>query len=193
MGDANPTSVSETPVKSLLRDYFLQFSDSNIIDWCRIHHKRLAVIPSLHRTAANLISSLMNMPTSFVQPDSLWYIPPGPAILMLECKVRPGEIWGFQLCYDVEAPAWDEDHLKQLGEQEGEGKQRYSALLSSARAYLVSLAQKHPELRGIGLELDKDTLSLSIQDSAVGVKFTPCLYVRSWIMTPEEVDAVLGV
>lgn len=191
--EPNPTNLCAAPVKSLLRDYFLQFTDANVINWCRANKRKVITVPPMHRTTANLIASLRHMPAGFVKPNSLWYIPERTAVLFLEPKDRPGEIWGFQLCYAASPPAWDEEHLKKLGEQMAEGKQRYSALLTSARMYLQTLSAEHPELRNVALELDRDTVTLSVNDPSLGVKFAPCLYVKSWIMTPEEYDAAMAL
>ncbi len=189
--EPNPVNLCAVPVKSLLRDYFLQFADANIINWCRTNNRKVITVPPIHRTSANVIASLRNMPAGFVKSDSLWCIPNRTAMLFLESKERPGEMWGFQLQYAASPPAWDEKHLAPLGAQVEEAKQRYSALLTSARLYLQVLSAAHRELHGIALELDKDTVALSVNDLALGIKYKPCLYVKSWILTPEEYDAAM--
>lgn len=195
MSSASPSPINlcGAPVKSMLRDYFLQFADANIINWCRTNNRKVITVPLMHRTTANLISSLRNMPVGFVQTESLWYIPKRTAVLFLECKARPGEIWGFQLCHAPVAPAWDEKHLEPLGDQQPEARKLYGMLLTTARGYLQLLSEKHQELRGIALELDKDTVALSVNDPALGVKYASCVYVKSWIMTPEEFDAAMAL
>lgn len=191
--EPNPANLCGEPVKRLLRDYFLQFTDANIINWCRTNNRKVITIPPLHRTTANLIASLAKMPKSFIKADSVWSIPERTAMLFLESKKKPGEIWGFQLQYVAKPPVWVPEHLSPLGEQVEDAKQRYSALLTSARMYLQVLAGEHPELRTIGLELDKDTVVLKVNDLALGATYTPCIHVKSWVTSPEEYDAAMAL
>lgn len=188
--------LAELPIKQILTNYFRQFTQNNVVNWCRIKHVPMIKVPRSHLTTANIISTMRTMPMNFITSNALFYMPNRVKPLVLEKQSVPGEVWGFTLAHHPAGspkPIWDENALDHFGNQTNQAKETVGVLLVCAKVYLQDLVRTHAELRGLSLELNTEDMVLRLVDSNLPeVGFDEYISVEAHRMTPEEIDEYLS-
>lgn len=178
--------ICEWVVKSLLRDYFLQFSPAVINKWCAMHRIRPLVIPKKHKELGAMYERAAVLPG--VNPESLANLgTPAKKMLIENGK---GEVYGLYLTYTDNSPIWDEALVNSFGDLAERLRATVGQLLSSADLYLKVLHQTHPELPDLRFDLEKSTMMWVVHDPVLKLPFLGKIGCRLELLSPEEVDKI---
>ncbi len=178
--------ICEWVVKSLLRDYFLQFSPSVINKWCAMHRLRPLVIPKKHKELGAMYERANLLPG--VKSDSLANLGKPAKKMLIESD--KGEVYGVYLSYTDNSPIWDEALVNSFGASAERLRATVGQLLSVADLYLKVLQQTYQELPDLRFDLEKSTMMWVLHDPVLKLPFLGKIGCRLELLSPEEVDKI---
>lgn len=163
--------IAERPVKLLLNSYFALFKKSDLLDVCEkmgISTKKIPLSYSKHGELAGLVAS-GELPTSFLQHDSLLKVPPKSGEINFTTKFEDKENKTYALSLDIVSNTleWNEELFAPFGDDVKTVKGFIGRMMNMSHYVFACLKKCNPELETIILEADSKNVTLKIKDSRV--------------------------
>jgi hypothetical protein len=183
--------LCQREVHLFLRDYFTQFTASNLKIWCATYKVRDFVIPKDYLSLASRYEIAKLVGQQSLQSPNLALIPHDKGrIQIVEKPSKPGEIWGCRVMYyaDDQVPVFPDKEVETFDAMKEQVRCIIGVALSSCPMMLAQLQTIFPELKNLSLELDKEKMVWNLKDKILNKPFAGKLGVSFKILSDEEID-----